>query len=76
MMIRPTVNIRPFVLVEHAGLRNLAVIQNGAQIGALAHTPDGLNVQVNGAVVQPLNTFKILRALRRESPPPPQEQVS
>jgi hypothetical protein len=68
MIIRPTVNIRPFVLVEHAGLRYLAVIQNGAQIGALAQTLDGRYVLVNGAVVQPLNTFKVLRALRREFP--------
>lgn len=68
MIIRPTVNIRPFVLVEHAGFRYLAVIQNGTQIGALAQTPDGGYVQVNGAVIQPLNTFKVLRALRREFP--------
>lgn len=68
MIIRPTVNIRPFVLVEHAGFRYLAVIQNGTQIGALAQTPDGGYVQVNGAVIQPLNTFRVLRALRREFP--------
>ena len=68
MIIRPTVNIRPFVLVEHTGFRYLAVIQNGTQIGALAQTPDGRYVQVNGAVVQPLNTYKVLRALRQESP--------
>lgn len=68
MIIRSTVNIRPFVLVEHAGFRYFAVIQNGIQIGALAQTPEGLYVQVNGAVVQPLNTFKVLRALKREFP--------
>lgn len=68
MIIRPTVNIRPFVLVEHAGFRYLAVIQNGTQIGALAQTPEGRYVQVNGAVVQPLNTFKVLRALKHEFP--------
>ncbi|MDT4866050.1 hypothetical protein FQZ97_1008860 [compost metagenome] len=68
MIIRPSVNIRPFVLVEHAGFRYLAVIQNGTQIGALAQTPEGRYVQVNGAVVQPLNTFKVLRALRQEFP--------
>ena len=68
MIIKSTVNIRPFVLVEHAGFRYLAVIQNGTQIGALAQTPEGRYVQVNGAVVQPLNTFKVLRALRQEFP--------
>lgn len=68
MIIRSTINIRPFVLVEHAGFRYLAVIQNGTQIGALAQTPEGQYVQVNGAVVQPLNTFKVLRALRQEFP--------
>lgn len=68
MVINSTVNIRPFALVEHAGFRYLAVIQNGTQIGALAQTPEGRYVQVNGAVVQPLNTFKVLRALRKEFP--------
>lgn len=68
MIIRSTFNIRPFVLVEHAGFRYLAVIQNGSQIGALAQTPDGRYVQVNGAVIQTLNTYRVLRALRREFP--------
>ena len=68
MIIRSTLNIRPFVLVEHPGFRYFGVIQNGSQIGALAHTPDGRYVQVNGAVVQLLNTYRVLRALRRESP--------
>lgn len=66
MIIRPSMNIRPFLLVEHVGFRYLAVIQNGMQIGALAQTPDGRYVQVNGAVVQPLSVYKVLRALRRQ----------
>ncbi len=68
MFIRPTLSITPFVLVDHAGFRYLAVIQNGMQIGALALTPDGRYVQVNGAVVQPLSLYKVQRALRREQP--------
>ena len=67
MYIKLNVKIRPYVLVEHVGFSYLAVIQNGMQIGALAQTPDGRYVQVNGAVVQPLNRFKVLRALKRES---------
>lgn len=43
--------IRPFLLVEHVGLRYLEVIKNGMQIGELAQTPDGRYVQVNAAPV-------------------------
>ena len=58
MLIRPNSNIKPFVLGEHDGFEYLAVVQNGMQIGALALTPDGRYVQVNGDVVQPLNEEK------------------
>lgn len=68
MFIRPKSKIKPFVLAEHAGFQYLAVIQNGMQIGALALTPEGRYVQVNGDVVQPLNEYKVLRALRRNPP--------
>lgn len=68
MIIRSRLSISPFVLVEHTGFRYLAVIQNGMQIGALAQTADGRYVQVNGAVVQPLNADQVQRALRRERP--------
>lgn len=70
MIIRSALSISPFVLVEHAGFRYLAVIQNEMQIGALALTPEGQYVQVNGAVVQPLNRYKVQRALGRDQPGP------
>jgi len=63
MIVRMTVSMRPFLMVEHEGFRYLGVIQNGFQIGALARTPDGRYVQVNGAFVQSLNLHKVQRAL-------------
>ena len=66
LVIKPTFKIRPFTLVTHEGLIYLAVIQNGLQIGALARTPEGQYVQVNGAHVQPLNEERVLIALKRE----------
>lgn len=64
MIIRVTLSMRPFLMVEHEGFRYLGVIQNGFQIGALAQTPAGRYVQVNGALLQPLNLYKVQRALR------------
>jgi hypothetical protein len=64
VIIRTTLKIRPFVLVQHEGFQYLGVIQNGFQIGALAQTPDGRYVQVNGATVQTLRTQKVRRALK------------
>jgi hypothetical protein len=64
MILIMTLSMRPFVLVEHAGFRYLGVIQNGFQIGALAQTPEGRYVQVNGAFVQSLNLHRVQRALR------------
>lgn len=60
------------MLGKHDGFEYLGVVQNGMQIGALALTPDGRYVQVNGDVVQPLNEYKVLRALKRA--PPRQER--
>lgn len=68
MFIRPAANIKLFAPIEHEGFEYIAVIQNGMQIGALALTPDGAYVQVNGDVVQPLNEYKVLRALRKKLP--------
>lgn len=68
MFIRPHANLHPYVLAEHVGFQYLAVVQNGMQIGALALTPEGRYVQVNGDVVQPLNEYRVLRALRRNPP--------
>jgi hypothetical protein len=64
MIIRSNFSLRPFTLVKHAGFQYLTVIQNGLQIGALAQTPEGRYVQVNGAFVQCLNTQKVERALK------------
>ena len=64
MILIMILSMRPFVLVEHAGFRYLGVIQNGFQIGALAQTPEGRYVQVNGAFVQSLNLHKVQRALK------------
>lgn len=64
MIIRLNLSMHRFTLVQHEGFRYLAVIQNGFQIGALAQTPLGRYVQVNGAYVQFLNTQKVERALK------------
>lgn len=56
--------MRPFLLVDHDGFRYHGVIQNGFQIGALAETPDGRYVQVNGAIIQPLSRQKVQRAIK------------
>lgn len=56
--------MKPFVPVEHEGFEYIAVILNGFQIGALARTPDGQYVQANGDVLQPLDEYKVVRALR------------
>ena len=42
----------------------LGTVQTGLQIGALALLPSGAYVQVNGDVVQPLNSSRVAHALR------------
>lgn len=64
MFIKTHANIKPFVLVEHEGFQYLGLVRNGLQIGALALTPEGCYVQVNGAIVQRLNEYQVVRALR------------
>lgn len=46
------------------GLRLLGSIARGMQIGALAQTPDGRYVQVNGDHVTPLSDGQVRRALK------------
>jgi hypothetical protein len=65
MIINLERNLRPFTLVSHPELEYLGVIQDGPRIGALAITPEGRYVQVNGAVVQPLKHGKVAAALAR-----------
>lgn len=45
-------------------MRLLGTVQRGMQIGALASLPDGGYAQVNGDIVEPLNTSRVLYALR------------
>ena len=40
-------------------------VSRGQEMGQLAITPDGQYVQVNGSMVQPLNTSRVLAALRK-----------
>jgi len=46
------------------GMRMLGTVQRGMQIGALALLPDGTYAQVNGDVVERLNTSRVLYAMR------------
>lgn len=46
------------------GVQFLGTVQRGYEIGALAKTADGGYAQVNGDVVQRLNTFDVERALK------------
>lgn len=54
----------------------LGTVQRGLQIGALALLADGTYAQVNGDVMEPLNTSRVLHAMRKDhaalkSTPPP-----
>ena len=46
-------------------MRMLGTVQRGMQIGALALLPDGAYAQVNGDVVELLNTSRVLHAMRK-----------
>jgi len=59
-------------------MRLLGTVQDGLQIGALAQTPDGGYLQVNGDMLRVLNTSRVEHALdratgvaRRSAAPPP-----
>lgn len=74
---------RAFAFGEHDDLMFLGTVQRGvAGIGALARTPQGGYVQVNGYVVEVLNIFRVKQALasahgtaRQTSAPPPVVRV-
>lgn len=52
-----------FVPVRHFGLRYLGTVQIGLEIGALAVTPEGGYVRVNGHDVTPLQSDAVRTAL-------------
>jgi len=54
-----------FAVVAHPGFQYLGRVQRGMEVGALALTPQGEYVQVNGSVVTPLNASKVLATLRK-----------
>lgn len=54
-----------FTVVAHPGFQYLGRVQRGMEVGALALTPQGEYVQVNGSVVTPLNASKVLATLRK-----------
>jgi len=63
MIIRPNANIQRFTAAYHQGFEYLGTVQRELQIGALARTPDGAYVQVNGSFVEPLDTAEVEAAL-------------
>lgn len=54
-----------FTVVAHPGFQYLGRVQRGMEVGALALTPQGEYVQVNGSIVTPLNSSKVLSTLRK-----------
>ena len=67
-----------FFCQPRADMRLLGTVQDGMQIGALAQTPDGSYLQVNGDQQRTLNTSRVEHALdratgvaRRSAMPPP-----
>ncbi|MBS0339088.1 MAG: hypothetical protein JSS56_01080 [Proteobacteria bacterium] len=56
---------------EREGARMLGTVQRGMQIGALALLADGTYAQVNGDVIEPLNTSRVLHAMRKQHAAPP-----
>ncbi len=65
LTINPDINLSMFTAVHHPGFQYFGRVQCGMEFGALAFTPDGSFVQVNGAVLTPLNASKVLAALRK-----------
>ncbi|MBC7436362.1 MAG: hypothetical protein H7332_09875 [Bdellovibrionales bacterium] len=65
LTIKLDTNLSMFTAVPHPGFQYLGRIERGMEVGALALTPQGDYVQVNGCVVTPLNTSKVLSTLRK-----------
>jgi hypothetical protein len=69
LTIQPDVNLSIFTAVLHPGFQYLGRVQCGMEFGALALTPEGSFVQVNGAVLTPLNASRVTAALRKAMGP-------
>ncbi|WP_211260333.1 hypothetical protein [Xenophilus azovorans] len=54
-------------------MRMLGTVQRGMQIGALALLDDGSYVQVNGDVIERLNTSRVLHVMRGRHEAAPRE---
>lgn len=58
-------NVGMFTMAVHPGFQYLGRIQRGLEVGALALTPQGTYVQVNGSIVTPLNASRVTASLRK-----------
>lgn len=65
LIIKLDTNFSMFTMAVHPGFQYLGRVQRGMEVGALAITPDGDYVQVNGSVVTPLNSSRVQSALRK-----------
>ncbi|VTU26596.1 hypothetical protein SRS16CHR_03889 [Variovorax sp. SRS16] len=54
-----------FFTYARTDCRLLGTVQDGMQIGALAQLDDGSYAQVNGDVIRPLNTSRVMQVLSR-----------
>lgn len=60
----PRLNL-PWLVAPEDGCRVIGEVSRGQEMGQLAVTQDGQYVQVNGSVVQPLNSSRVEAALRK-----------
>lgn len=65
LSIKLDTNFSMFTVAVHPGFQYLGRVQRGMEVGALALTPQGEYVQVNGSIVTPLNSSKVLATLRK-----------
>jgi len=63
--IQLDINVSMFTMALHPGYQYLGRIQRGLEVGALALTPQGTYVQVNGSMVSPLNASRVTSTLRK-----------
>ncbi len=55
----------PWLVAPETGCRVIGEVSRGQEMGQLAITPEGQYVQVNGSMIQPLNTSRVQAALRK-----------
>jgi hypothetical protein len=65
LSIQLDINVGMFTIAVHPGYQYLGRIQRGLEVGALALTPQGTYVQVNGSIVTPLNASRVTASLRK-----------